>query len=602
MNVRERIESTAVNVRERIVSTAVNVRDRLRRFLRDIKFRNKIILLTIGAGLLPVLLISVYMQRHMAQLLRTREINAMNRSLQQAVETVENQAEIYENLINYLSYSKELRGVLSPGEMTDYDRYVQYNTVVDPLLRMPQLYHKEIRSITLYADSIPVPHGSTLSPLVKAKGEDWFPSGEAKGADGVPEGQEAGGQAPLLRWHVRRGAKKEIVAVRRFYNDDDVGAVMAIRLDYDAVLAPLVQLVQDDTGLLITDASGQTVYSGYAMDGASVAHPEDVSYIRKHYTTVADTIGSTGWSCRLYRKEAVLTRAVSRLAMGNVPIIAASIGILVLIGYYFSGKTVKPLERLTENINQVHLGVRTVTVHSEAKDEVGVLIRSFSRMMEQINRLINEVYEGQLQLARTEMKALQAQINPHFLYNSLSIINWKALEAGEDEISQVTLALSTYYRTSLNRGETMTTVEKEIQNIRAYLRIQLVMHDDRFTVQEELDTSLFPCRIPKLILQPLAENAIDHGLDPSDREDRQLSIRLYKEGETFCLEVEDNGCGMPQETAGQILTYHSKGYGVRNVAQRLHLTYKEEGMITVKSRPGEGTKITIRLPMEAPEG
>ena len=118
------------------------------------------------------------------------------------------------------------------------------------------------------------------------------------------------------------------------------------------------------------------------------------------------------------------------------------------------------------------------------------------------------------------MKALQAQINPHFLYNSLSIINWKALEADQEDISKVTLALSTYYRTSLNRGETMTTVENEINNIRAYLGIQLIMHDNSFKVIEDIDMDAGGYRIPKLILQPLVENSIDHGLDMSEKEEK----------------------------------------------------------------------------------
>ena len=143
---------------------------------------------------------------------------------------------------------------------------------------------------------------------------------------------------------------------------------------------------------------------------------------------------------------------------------------------------------------------------SDSKDEVGVLIRSFKRMMDEINKLISEVYESRIELQKTEMRALQAQINPHFLYNSLSIINWKAIEAGQPQISKVTLALSTYYRTSLNRGETMTTMENEVSNIRAYLHIQLVMHDDSFQVVEEIDEGTYTCQVPKLILQPLVED------------------------------------------------------------------------------------------------
>ena len=283
----------------------------------------------------------------------------------------------------------------------------------------------------------------------------------------------------------------------------------------------------------------------------------------------------------------------------NIPIVAGCIIILVIVGYVFSRRMVSCLERLTENMNQIHLGFRKVTVSSDSDDEVGVLIRSFRRMMDQMNHLISEVYEGKIRLQNSEMKALQAQINPHFLYNSLSIINWKALEAGEEDISRVTLALSTYYRTSLNRGETMTTVENEISNIRAYLKIQLIMHDNSFEVKEEYDEETAGIEIPKLILQPLVENAIDHGLDMSEREDKCLCVSAMQDGKYIVFTVCDNGVGMEQEKADQILKYQSSGYGVRNVCERIQVLYGTNGTVEIKSSPGGGTEVKIRIPKKA---
>lgn len=197
-----------------------------------------------------------------------------------------------------------------------------------------------------------------------------------------------------------------------------------------------------------------------------------------------------------------------------------------------------------------------------------------------------------------------AQINPHFLYNSLSIINWKALEAGEDEISKVTLALSTYYRTSLNRGETMTTIENELQNIRAYLRIQSVMHDGNFQVVEDVDMNVGEVQIPKLILQPLIENAIDHGLDISDKEDHILWISVRQElaaedgGDEIIFEVRDNGIGMDEEKVESLLTYSSNGYGLRNVYERIKVLYGDRGDVKILSEPGSGTTVRIIIPKE----
>lgn len=307
----------------------------------------------------------------------------------------------------------------------------------------------------------------------------------------------------------------------------------------------------------------------------------------------------TGWTFCLYRPSEIITGSAIRLMTRNIPLVCICIALLILIGYFFSRRMVFCLERLTENMNQIHLGFRQVTVSSSSNDEVGVLIRSFRRMMDQMNHLISEVYESKIKLQNSEMKALQAQINPHFLYNSLSIINWKALEAGEQDISKVTLALSTFYRTSLNKGETMTTVESEVNNIRAYLKIQLIMHDNSFQVIEDIDGELMTCEIPKLILQPLVENAIDHGLDISDKEERYLWIRISQEADLILFRVQDNGIGMTQEKAEEILTYQSSGYGVRNVYERIQVLYGEQGSMRVESRPGKGTCVTIRIPRKA---
>ena len=371
-------------------------------------------------------------------------------------------------------------------------------------------------------------------------------------------------------------------------------------LDYQAVLEPFSSQLRDNTGGIILDSGGNVVYSSYSMDDKyTPAQPESVDYITENYTYSVQSMDGMGWTFYIYRPTEVITESVWLLIARNIPIVVICIILLVLVGYVFSRRMVSCLERLTENMNQIHLGFRKVTVTSNSNDEVGVLIRSFRRMMDQINHLISEVYEGKIKLQNSEMKALQAQINPHFLYNSLSIINWKALEAGEDEISKVTLALSTYYRTSLNRGETMTTVENEISNIRAYLKIQLVMHDNSFVVNEEVDPEISGYEIPKLILQPLVENAIDHGLDMSENEEKSLYVGAAQDGNFLVFTVRDNGIGMEQQKADEILTYQSSGYGVRNVYERIQVLYGETGSMKVTSSPGKGTEVKIKIPKKA---
>ena len=195
------------------------------------------------------------------------------------------------------------------------------------------------------------------------------------------------------------------------------------------------------------------------------------------------------------------------------------------------------------------------------------------------------------------MKALQAQINPHFLYNSLSLINWKAIEAKQPDISRITLLLSKFYRTSLNKGKNITSIKDEISNIQSYIDIQLMMHDNEFDIKYDLSPDIMEYSIPNLMLQPLIENAIDHGIDIKTDGRGVIEIVGQMEGEDMIrLTVSDNGVGMSEEMAQQILSEGSRGYGVKNVNDRIKHFYGEEYGITVESEEGKGTRIIILIP------
>lgn len=234
------------------------------------------------------------------------------------------------------------------------------------------------------------------------------------------------------------------------------------------------------------------------------------------------------------------------------------------------------------------------------------------------------------------MQALRAQINPHFLYNSLSLINWKAIESGQEDISRITLELSNYYRTSLNKGRNTLTLEQELSNVRSYLQIQQLMHDGDFDVEIDVAAEILQYESLNLILQPLVENAIDHGIDLKTEGRGRITIRGWQEpaqkplthrtdmesdtqSETksgtesrtesrrepdvesgtdylVVLTVSDNGVGMDKQTAADFLTVQSGGYGARNVNERLKLYYGDQYPLKVDSKQGEGTTITITFP------
>ncbi|WP_173437666.1 sensor histidine kinase, partial [Sharpea azabuensis] len=229
-------------------------------------------------------------------------------------------------------------------------------------------------------------------------------------------------------------------------------------------------------------------------------------------------------------------------------------------------------------------------------DEIGQLITGFGHMINRIKFLIEEVYESKLAQKNYEMRALQQQINPHFLYNTLSMINFMAIESGQNDISKITLALSDFYRTALNKGHNTTSLADELKNMNAYLDIQQMMHDYEFDLDIEIDDDIMDYETPNLILQPIVENAIGHGIDLL--EDRKGVLKVYAtvDEENVYIMVEDNGVGMDQETINTMLSQNSKGYGMRNVNQRIKLLYGEEYGLHIESIVGQGSVVIIRLP------
>ena len=566
--------------------------NRLRKIFKNMKYRHKLTILLVVTSLAPMTVLALYSHSRQSTMVRSSELEDMQSILEQTKEGIDSQTAVYASLLNYLTYSPDIEEIIKEKNIDNYTAYEKYTEIADPLLSVPKSYHDAINRIQLFADSIQVEHEYTLVPLDKMQ-EEWW-------SEGLKDDVR-------IQWKVDR-TRGEVVAVRMIYAQQKLNAVLCISLDYDKIFQPLTNILTDENGGIVADQDGNVLYNKTGLKELKLSDDNKkdtsqtadklLSKISQTCTWTQTESEENDWVFYFYKSQDAISGSVRRILLEEIPLIIACGFIILFLGLSFSRIFTRKIEELTKNMDQVNHGSREVTVSSDSEDEVGILINSFHNMMDEINRLIDEVYVNKIALKEYELKALQAQINPHFLYNTLSMMNWMAIRSNQMEISKVTLALSTFYRTALSKGEDVVTVENCIQNMQAYLEIQLTMHDNNFSVDWDIDPTIKNEKMPKLLLQPVVENAIEHGIDEKEDGDKKIFLSFRGNGDDVVITVRDNGMGMPQEKAETLVTYQAKGYGLKNVNDRIRILYGENYGIRIFSAPDEGTTVVMRFPKE----
>lgn len=357
-------------------------------------------------------------------------------------------------------------------------------------------------------------------------------------------------------------------------------------------------------GMINSDADRETIYR-------RILSEEDME---GHFTQKLETEGA----CTvIYRKTAlngtilykcisnkVLQQHVRNIIYVGIATFCIAMLIVVPLGILLTNKITGPLIAIEDHMNKMGQGDLTVRVPVNSGDEIGRISQSFNRMAEQINSLINEQYKLKLAYRTSQLYSLIAQINPHFINNTLQAISGVALERGVREIYVISSTLGKMLYYSIKEKD-IVTLQREIQNIRDYLSIQKFRYEDRleYTIKDAPEAA--EIRIPKLILQPLVENAVTHGME--DKKDTlKVLIQAFVSEEKLCIEIRDNGQGMSRDKLKEIyllmeknkekIEIESASIGLINVYQRLYLTYEREFAMEIESEEGEGTVIRFSIP------
>ena len=557
---------------------------------KGMRLKSKLAMVYILAGFLPIVVILFVNYFQMRSVFKNQEKNTLYSFIKRSVLDLDDEFKKYAELAKLITNDENVNDILSTIYLDDNRINEKFDQSVAPSLDTFIYFHNEVSKITIYTDRIVDYKNKYLAPIEELKKADWYESI----ADSRNNNWIAGTD------------EKTIVLVRKMQSleENGINGYFYEKINYDNVFEDLSENISDNYGICVSDRLGQNIYSYDTFTDKNKEYnlslPEitkKYSDMNKDYFIVKKTIPETGWNVWLYKPEKLMgtsIRQINIITFGGTLVCLVATFMCIRFTAIFVTTRIGKLQKAVARVEKEDF---SYALNTTSQDEIGELITSFSKMERKLNYLINEVYKSRIKEKEYEMKALQAQINPHFLYNTLSLINWKAIEAGKRDISKITLALSAFYRTSLNKGNNITHISGEIENMRSYLSIQLMLHDDGFDVTEDIDDSVLEYTCPNLILQPLIENAIDHGIDVMPEDRRGVISVICKDMDTYIqFVIKDNGIGMTKEQTVKILTKDSKGYGVRNVNERLKLCYGEEYPMIIKSKENTGTEVIITIP------
>lgn len=363
--------------------------------------------------------------------------------------------------------------------------------------------------------------------------------------------------------------------------------------------------LMDSNGKIIYHPRQNLIFSDMIQENNDVAKMYEDGSHRETFNgedrmVVVKTVGYTGWKIVSVMPMANFFRDFSRIRAMAVVIIILAIFVMIFANQFVAVRVVQPLKSLEDSLKGIGI-YKEPQIYIGGSPEIQHLGETIRSMVEQLRKLTDDIVKEQEEKRKSELDALQSQINPHFLYNTLDSIMWMVeAEKYEDAISMVQ-ALSRLFRISLSKGKNIITIGEELQHAQNYVDIQKYRYKNKFVSYFDIEEGIEKYKTIKLIIQPLIENAIYYGMEYMDG-DGEIHIRAYTKGEDLYIEVEDNGLGMQKEQVESLLTDDTRirskgsGIGIRNVHQRIQLYFGKKYGLEIKSEPDEGTIVRIHLP------
>ncbi|WP_256872303.1 sensor histidine kinase [Paenibacillus sp. 79R4] len=530
----------------------------------DLKFRSKLLLSHLTIVLIPILLLGMlsFLQSYTTQI---NELNSEARSgLSQMANILDYKINRYNMLCEFIVLNRDFSQIFLKNYQDNYfNMYLDFRDTMDPLLSQIKLMDGNIEEITFYTSGDLLGIRDHILPLHELKRQPWYDGDRGR------------------RWIIYDG---HVYLLQQLISNHRNSNFMVITINYESIFSSIEQ-VSDHISVSIEDSRHKLIYQGN----------QDVLTARS-LTDISGSLQNIDWTLKFSVSHDNAYMNALTIFKITFFVIVLSLLIAFSLIYVFSSSFTRRIVHLRNKVDKVEQNNLEIIIQSSSRDEIGELTNGIGKMLGRIKSLISQVYEAESAKRESEYSQLIAQINPHFLYNTLSFIHWRSVKKQDIETGYMVAALAQFYRTTLNKGKALVTIKDELANIKAYIDLQLIMHDASFEIDYKVEESLLNHHIIHFILQPIVENAIKHGFAEPLIGDRLLNISVYLEKGEIKMKVEDNGIGMSSEQEQKLLTASSSGYGVKNVNDRIKLYYGTDYGLDIFSNPGQGTKVMITLP------
>jgi two-component system sensor histidine kinase YesM len=431
----------------------------------------------------------------------------------------------------------------------------------------------------------------------------WFPTGEKQVK--ILSGS-------MLKRYFSMGRK-----IIDIYSLRELGYIN-IEVDESVLTAAFTDVQEENSRVFVCDAEGNIIASsdddhtpidsgnsGYFQTMTGDNHTSYISYLEngKKYVAIYSSFHYGKWYVVKILPEAVLYADINKLQLFSIAGGLLSLIVMFYVAVIYTRKITKPIEVMMYQMKEVEAGNLDVRVESNVYNELDDLSESFNHMVNQIKNLMEDIVAVEQNKNELELEVLHAQINPHFLYNTLNTIRWMAKLKGEDSISDALVALVKLLRVSISFGNNMISLQNEIEYIENYILIQRLRFNQLFEIHYDIKEEHKKLNIPKLILQPIVENSLIYGIDEAEKREEPIVIRIFTRQLEDHIEivVQDNGSGIKKEVLDNIFKQEQNinrfsKVGLNNVNQRLKLYLGDEYGLQIISSEGEGTTVIIRVP------